>query len=501
MAATAISDPDLPDILHAAWQQKAFQQPLSSISWCPNKDFVAILFENGDVQAFRLGDPRFSPWDRVCTFSAAKTGPVTALAWRPDGTVLALGYECGTVRLYRVEPPQLVHEFRTTQSEVSCLVWTAEESTGTASELNYRSQMNSFFEMRDISNHLPRLIPYENRHRNNNSTIGATIDKDENLNVLFVGDEDGVKYISSIYGIIHLGAQRVGGDEAKASRILNASISPDLSLVSILHAAPTSTSSREVSRCFLSTFGTGQLYNLKKDIRVLAWRSTHLDHLLNYINEGVRALAKEAEKISKAVAEQTDIFDAAEQEHSANPAGFPTALVSVLLTCIMSQSFTNYLVHKIKERLFSNIDRDFLRIGDQKMGGYPRIGIFRHDRDHHGPSSAGSRISSPSSGEPAWISAKGGYFTTHRLPSPILPLCNSEEKNLGLDEQQVQEAINFTELLIKRTAALARVLKELRGSAPEFMKWLGAGTYSEPLIMPLWLVREEWVLRNLLGTL
>ncbi|KAK7073914.1 hypothetical protein SK128_025570 [Halocaridina rubra] len=226
--------------------------------WSPKMDLVAVANVQGQVAMHRLS------WQRVWVInSQGENVKVTGLAWRPDSKVLAIGYSTGEVTLVDIEDSSTVHKLNVT-GEVTSLTWVQHMPKENKKE-------ETVFE--DLcETYLPPLPSLSKTY-----VAGSTTEerdegwqeghllKDQTMLTLLTVATSAATVILYAFGLFHCATVNVRDSIPSAERVLDATPSLDLHLLSC------------VVEC--DSNGEKEIVHVSIETMILAWRHRQLQSL------------------------------------------------------------------------------------------------------------------------------------------------------------------------------------------------------------------------------
>ncbi|CAG8617169.1 16878_t:CDS:10 [Funneliformis mosseae] len=424
--------------------QHGVNEPIKLISMCPTMDLLAVCTETDSVWVARW----FSALEKIWTLPAGKHGndKVEALAWRPDGKVIALGYSSGAIRLYNVDKLEMIHElfpqpidpqhsFESIKpSAINFLIWVQENENDSE---NVNEQQINYISTHPIQRYLPKLStiprakPISNLLGNINESHEDEIENEISnlIDLLIAGDTSGNLHLSV--------------------KIINASVTPDLSHITLLVLASytsvvTKTSANE--RLVEITLNTGLLYTHKNEIRTLSQTYTIIKYLTEYIFEGMKQIKAEHESMKANAKIFIDKFQLVLSESNANSK--------------LSAEFIHYLASgKPSSLLHKYLEMHLTKRGlkDWESKGQKSFEQIREYIHHY---------------------IRPGCERLLLQLSTLIGYCKWQQKfkGLGLSESYVHSIIISTGCLVNRLEDVLNIIDEKYTSFMEFQQWLQYGS-------------------------
>ncbi|CAG8778811.1 12580_t:CDS:2, partial [Racocetra persica] len=250
------------------------------MSMCPTMDLIAVCTESGSVWVARW----YNALEKIWTLppSQDREETVEVFTWRPDGKVIAIGYSNGIIRLYNVDKLEMIHELfqkplKSPSSKsfaINFLFWVQETKKDTE---NINDATNDFsMSAHPVQKYLPRLNTMPDA-KPISKLLGDLNGSDEDdlddgssgsIDLLLAGDAGGNLHLS-VYGIYNLQPISLSQHiQIKNATIIKASVTPDLSLITLLirtDDCPTSSASEAKSKLsaeFVRLLATGKPSNL-----------------------------------------------------------------------------------------------------------------------------------------------------------------------------------------------------------------------------------------------
>ncbi|KAL1921038.1 uncharacterized protein VTP21DRAFT_11673 [Calcarisporiella thermophila] len=445
--------------------EKKVAERIILISWCPTMDLLLAVSARGEIFLYRLS------WQKVWSISLADA-TVQAVAWRPDGKVIAIGYSDGKIKLHDVSTAKVIYTIPLIQTPssstqksvpITCLHW-AEEKKDDQQHVVKPPQQD------DILQYLPQLSAMPDT----SVSVGAFAARpkempatpvvnhhqpSDRLNLLVAGDANGNFHLS-IFGIFNLGVVSLSTHpkiRLKNPKIIQASVTPDLSILSLLvHAndADSTENSEPLTpslenlppmpgKCFLLTFDTVLLHFRKSEIRNLPFMSTSINFLVNYLTDGIKSLVSTHRQLIRTTERHLEIFEDVIRDHTEIESKPIAEFMCMLATGIPSSSLNHFLQRELTERGLKRWEKSIeLYYSD----------MIKMVQEHLIPACERLLIR---------LGDVGGYSRWHGRFGVI-----------GLEESSVFNCISLTGKLVGRLEELFKVLDVERRNFKEFMQWL-----------------------------
>ncbi|CAJ0646834.1 7601_t:CDS:2 [Entrophospora sp. SA101] len=246
-------------------------------------DLIAICMVSGEVLVARW----FNALEKVWTLPSNyyESDKVTAITWRPDGKVIAIGFSSGKIKLFDADNCENIPELNTTsRTKASCKL------------LGIKMQQDEEGEGEgEVVGGVNRS--FGGGKGGTGSDYFSEVEKNT-VNLLIAGDSEGYIYMI-VYGIYSLQPILLTQSNLKVSKIIKASVTSDLSILTLIYTTTTITPNQEKEsekkkhhQLVVTTFKTGLLHTHKNQILALSHRYTSIKFISDYIRESLDKMAK-----------------------------------------------------------------------------------------------------------------------------------------------------------------------------------------------------------------
>lgn len=309
------------------------------LSWNPRMDLICIANIHGEVYLHRLS------WQKVWTLRPNKEGElVNAFSWSPDGTQLAVGYSSGTVLLVDVENADHIHSYET-NSSISCMSWTATESTTEATSCPYFSDVSAKY--------LPKLPPLAKSYAGvvgckhaEEQQADKKIKDNSVLNILTVGCVNGTVHLLA-FGIYPIGKVTV----QDSARITTAVLTNDLSMISVIIDIVVN----EKHALHLCTLRTELLNQHKQELQVVSSKYCQISSLMAYLESTIAAMKEAWEDILLEMDLKLASF--AQKKAQLGTGTVSDDFLQLLMFGTCSDELQEFLLHELTEKGLKKLGR------------------------------------------------------------------------------------------------------------------------------------------------
>ncbi|KAG9305699.1 hypothetical protein G9A89_022621 [Geosiphon pyriformis] len=463
-------------VAYRLMNQHGVKEPIQLLTTCPTMDLIAVSTQGGEVWIARW----FEALEKIWTLPARSfnSEKVEALAWRPDGKVLAIGYSSGIVRLFNVDTSEMIHELF--QKPASLLLSPSSQWTNDAEKISainfltwlvdkgdddsqttsmfYPSEEINYSSTHPAEKYMPRLSTIPGSKISKVLGYPSEVDgenfedeKTKSIDLLVAGDADGNLHLS-VYGIYNLESiSLLEHTKSMRARILNASVTPDLSLLNLLILMDGESNSSQLTSVLKRpnhyielTLDTGLLHSHKPEIRILSQRYTIIKYLINYIVEGLKQMQSQYNHMKESAKAYTFPFQEVLGNHSSNTT-LASEFARLLATGKPSIILSEYIENRLTKRGLKDWDNKGLKSLEQ-------IREFVHDYVRPGC----ERLL-------LQLTALVGYS---KWPQKF--------DQLGLTEKFVHSCVLLTGYMINRLEELLLAIEREYQNFMEFQEWLQA---------------------------
>ncbi|RIB17170.1 anaphase-promoting complex, cyclosome, subunit 4-domain-containing protein [Gigaspora rosea] len=424
------------------------------MSMCPTMDLLAVCTESGSVWVARW----YNALEKIWTLPPSQDNEETVevFTWRPEGKVIAIGYSNGIIRLYNVDKLEMIHELfqkplKSPSSKsfaINFLFWVQE--TKKDSEIMNDATNDFSMSAHPVQKYLPRLntMPHA---KPISKLLGDLNESDEDdlddrssssIDLLLAGDAGGNLHLS-VYGIYNLQPISLSQHiQLKNTTIIKASVTPDLSLITLLirtddYSTSSASTGFHKDRLFFVTFNTGLLYTQKLEIRTLSQRYTAIKYLTDYIFKGIKQIESEYQDLKLLTNKFVESFQ--EEAKSKLSAEFARLLATGKPSALLEE----YMESHLTKRALKDWESKGQKIFDQMreyVNHYVRIGCERLIIE---------------------LNALVGYS---KWPQKF--------QKLGLDESFIHSCVILAGCIISRLEKLNSIIDEEYINFLEFHQWL-----------------------------
>ncbi|CAG8436738.1 9023_t:CDS:10 [Diversispora eburnea] len=408
-------------------KQHVVELPLKVVSMCPTMDLIAVQTISGNIWIARWYNALEKIWTLLPNQEKVEK-------------VIAIGYSNGKIKLYNVDKLELLHELAQKPNEttnLSFIQW-VQDTDNNSDDMIFGLQ------------YLPRLntLPHVQPIRNILDAEGEELEDEtsNSIDLLLAGDTLGNLHMS-VYGVYNFHPISLSHHlKTKNIKIMKASVTPDLSLITLLIQTIDDQTSVDKSlitgRLLVVTFNTGLLYTRKFEIRILSQRYTAIKYLMDYVFHGVKLIEVEYNNMKRITNKFLDAFQEVLNNHTIKTS-LSAEYVRLLATGRPSSMLTEYFESHVTKR----------GLKDWENKGQKSFKIIREYIHHHVRAGCERLLLE--------LNALVGYS---KWPQKF--------KELGLTESFVHSCLMSTGCLISRLEKLMNVIDEEYINFKEFQQWI-----------------------------